>query len=727
MKNIKPFIIIAILAMLFVGCPNDETKSDDDVQNTTQQSKITSLQVAINEETGTSIDLSQSKYSITDYNATINKAITINGAGKDFGNADLTADVSGITLKGMTNVKTLTASANIGNGSLKIASSSLSSLNILGGGSHSIYIEDHTTIDILTVNKIITTESNEYVRLVIDNTVTIGKIIVQSGLLIDAAGDGSVNLQNVEFNISGNTAAPIAVSSKVTVDVTDDANAVKVVISDKDIPEAALTIHTIKDTDLTTDFVTSVFEILVAPLSDTAKTALEAELDPKLDSAVTENINIELEDLVESYGTKHRIVCENTRGAEGLPNNIIDLSHDYTLPTLTVTGETFIGWSVVTENGTTDLTDNILHAGAYTGKITLTVRWGLKTYTVKFKPNLPVTDYTGSMADQTIQEGTPTSLTANGFSSDHWAFIGWNSNPYGTGTSYTDEQEVSGLPDVADVVTLYGQWNMKIGEKVFAKTGLVPVLNEETTFTCNDSTITTGAFKTGNNVTVGCYLIGKYEVTQELYATIMEANPSNFTSTELYSNTSYSEHACLLRPVDHVSWCQSVVFCNKLSRAMGKTRCYKLQDGSWPDETDDANIPTTDNENWYNMTCDLFANGYRLPSQAEWECAARGGDQSIDDWTYSYSGSKNNIDTVGWYSGNSNHTWEVGLKAPNRLGTYDMTGNVNEWCNDGSREKCYKGGQYNSTTAGYCTIQMYNSTYSYRSYYGFRLVCSGTM
>lgn len=733
MKNIKPyFIIIAILAMLFVGCPNDETKSDDDVQNTTQQSKITSLQVAVNEETGTSIDLSQSKYSITDYNAVINKAITINGAGKDFGKADLTADVSGITLKGMSNVKTLTASANIGNGSLKIASSSLTNLNIYGGGSHSIYIEDHTTIDILTVNKIITTESNEYVRLVIDNTVTIGRIIVQSGLLIDAAGDGSVNLQNVEFNISGSTAAPIAVSSKVKVDIAGNTDTVKVVISDKDIPEAALTIHAIKDTDLTTDFVTSVFEILVAPLSNTAKTALEAELDPKLDSAVTEDITIELEDLVEAYGTKHRIVCGNTKGAEGLPNNIIDLSHDYTLPTLTVTGETFIGWSVVTENGTTELTDNILPAGVYTGKITLTVRWGLKTYTVKFNANLPVTDYTGSMADQTIQEGTPTSLTANGFSSDHWAFIGWNSNPYGTGTSYTDEQEVSGLPDVADVVTLYGQWNMKINDQVFAKTGLVPVLNEETSLTFTYLASTTSETET---VMMSPYAIGKYEVTQELYQAVISNNPSYFTSNGVDEKGDYKETDPLLRPVHRLSWYNAIIFCNKLSLIMGKERCYKLQDGTYPDATDDSNIPDGYNANWGNAQCDMTANGYRLPTFQEWECAALGGDDSLPDWGFAYSGS-NSVDAVAWLNSNSKgtnitevHIWEVGLKAPNRLGTYDMTGNVNEWCNNGTYSRYYKGGAYNSTdtTRDYEVRRRNNFTDAYRQYYGIRLVCSGTM
>ncbi|MDR0722354.1 MAG: formylglycine-generating enzyme family protein, partial [Treponema sp.] len=81
-----------------------------------------------------------------------------------------------------------------------------------------------------------------------------------------------------------------------------------------------------------------------------------------------------------------------------------------------------------------------------------------------------------------------------------------------------------------------------------------------------------------------------------------------------------------------------------------------------------------------NIVCNFQANGYRLPTEAEWEYAAREGNKA--GLTYEYSGS-NSVDAVGWYEGNSGEsTHAVGTKQPNSLGLYDMSGNVREWCWD---------------------------------------------
>ena len=206
----------------------------------------------------------------------------------------------------------------------------------------------------------------------------------------------------------------------------------------------------------------------------------------------------------------------------------------------------------------------------------------------------------------------------------------------------------------AFVILAYLLIRLIIGESVFL--GQQVKANQSSVTTPQMIEVTGGSFQMGSTdglpdekpvhtVTVSSFLIGKCEVTQKEWMEVMGSNPSHWTGDDL--------------PVENVTWYEAVEYCNRLSSREGLNPCYSGSGES--------------------ISCDWSANGYRLPTEAEWEFAARGGNLSNHS---EFSGS-GTIGSVAWYESNSSdRTHSVGSKRENVLGIHDMTGNVIEWCWD---------------------------------------------
>ena len=162
-----------------------------------------------------------------------------------------------------------------------------------------------------------------------------------------------------------------------------------------------------------------------------------------------------------------------------------------------------------------------------------------------------------------------------------------------------------------------------------------------------------------HSVTLDSFYMGATEVTQGQWEAVMGNRPSEYEGD--------------LRPVENVSWYDILVFCNKLSIMEGLTPVYTIDGVTDPSSW--SYTPCRGNTIRGDISMDRSANGYRLPTEAEWEYAACGGNRSKG---YMYSGSSD-IDSVGWYDDNAYSTHDVAEKEPNELGIYDMTGNVWEW------------------------------------------------
>jgi sulfatase modifying factor 1 len=222
-----------------------------------------------------------------------------------------------------------------------------------------------------------------------------------------------------------------------------------------------------------------------------------------------------------------------------------------------------------------------------------------------------------------------------------------------------------------------------------------------------------------HRVTVRSFLIGRTEVTQGEWQELMGADdetPCYFQGADL--------------PVEEVNWYECIEYCNKRSLAESLRPFYVFD----KNRRDPRNTYDTDLVKWL-VEIDPTSDGYRLPTEAEWEYAARGGAASRGT---RFSGS-DDPDEVAWYTDNSGlKTHPVAARKPNELGLYDMSGNVWEWCWDwfdrypwnldinptyGRRARVVRGGSYGGFAADdiRCSSRWCDDPDSWEGFFGFRV------